>query len=549
MVRSPRRTGALLGLLLTLPLTALMGLASAATGVRFPPFDLFEWLIRILPGRLVAFGIDALVAVLGALDLSLRTASKTAEQALALALFMAGGIVAGLLLGAWFGRGGERTWWPRSMAAAGAAGLLIGVAVPASAATAAGPAPPAAAAAWIVIAFLAWGALFGLAWRRLGERPAAAIDRRPAFSTNRVPLESRQPPVLQSSDRRRFLVQVGGAAAVVTVGGAAVARVLRPGFSGASTAGAPQPFPARVGAIVPAPGTRPELTRVEDHYRIDIDLLPPSIDGRAWDLPITGLVDRPARLTLDGFERGAYGPAQHLFVTLECISNPVGGDLIGTTRWTGVPLRAVLEPLGPKAAARYASIRSQDGFHEVVPLDLAMNDARVMLAYQWDGRPLPAAHGFPLRIYVPDRYGMKQPKWITSIELTDRNEPGYWVERGWSREARVQTTSVIDTVAVQAVYEKGGKQFVPIGGIAYAGARSVSRVQVKVDGGPWSDAAVGQPLSGLTWAIWRYDWAFEPGTHTFAVRAVDGFGQPQVEREQPPEPDGATGLFRVTKRV
>jgi DMSO/TMAO reductase YedYZ molybdopterin-dependent catalytic subunit len=561
MVRDPLRTGALLGLLLTLPLTAVMDLASAATSVRFPPFDMFEWLTRILPGGMVIFGIDALVAVLGGLGLSLRTTAKTAEQGLALAFFVAGGVVAGLMLGGWFRLARGRDPLPRSLVVAGVVGLVIADLVPASAPATGAPGSPATVA-WVVALFLLWGGLFGLTWRRLGglgkvwseEGRQVRSDPEPPLAPGPGPEPAmfagiQSPEVMRTSDRREFLVRIGGAAAVITVGGAGLAQLLRPTLSEAATIAQPQVLPSRVGAIVPAPGTRPEITPVKDHYRIDIDLIPPSVDGRKWNLPITGLVEKPARLTLDGFEKGAYGEPQHLFITLECISNPIGGELISTTRWTGVPLRAVLQPLGPKPAARYASVRAKDGFHEIVPLDLAMGDQRVMLTYQWDGRPLPREHGYPLRIYIPDRYGMKQPKWITSIELTDRYEPGYWVERGWSQTAQVRTTSVIDTVAVKSVYERDGKKFVPVGGIAYAGARGISRVQVKVDEGQWTDAVVGQPLSGLTWVIWRYDWPFESGSHTFAVRAFDGLGELQVEKDQPPEPAGATGIYKVKKRI
>ncbi len=558
MVRAPIRTGAGLGLLLTLPLTAVMDLAASATRVRFPPFDLFEWLTRVLPGGILAWGIEMLVAVLGALGLDLRTTSKIAEQALALALFVAGGVVAGLLLGAWFGLARPRNPVARSIVAGGTIGLLIAILLPSSKPPG-GVAGAVAAFAWVVGVFLAMGALFGMAWSRLGERqttgdapdeaPSGGPTLRPAAIERYEigPPQGERLASVQATGRRRFLVRLGGAAAVVTVGGAGLAQFLRPDLGDADAAAPPQGMPSRVGAIVPAPGTRSEITPVKDFYRIDIDLFPPSIGGDDWKLPVTGLVEKPAQLTLDGFQKGLYGAAQHLWVTLECISNPIGGDLISTTRWTGVPLRTVLAPLRPTSSARYASIRSKDGIHESVSLDLANGDPRVMLTYAWDGQPLPQAHGFPLRIYVPDRYGMKQPKWITSIELTDHDTAGFWVERGWSRTAQVRTTSVIDTVAVRAAYDKGGQRFVPVGGIAYAGARGISRVQVKVDDGPWADAVVGQPLSTLTWVLWRYDWPFESGSHTFTVRAVDGFGEPQVEQDQPPEPDGATGLFRVKK--
>jgi DMSO/TMAO reductase YedYZ molybdopterin-dependent catalytic subunit len=233
----------------------------------------------------------------------------------------------------------------------------------------------------------------------------------------------------------------------------------------------------------------------------------------------------------------------HQFITLACISNPIGGDLIGTTRWTGVSLQRLLPDLRLKHEATHLKIRSADGFFEVVPLETIRADERVMLTYAWDGAPLLTAHGFPLRIYIPDLYGMKQPKWIVSIEATDHWEPGYWVERGWDAQARMKATSVIDTVSVDMmIVQADARTLVPIGGIAHAGARGVSKVEVQVDGGEWREAQLRTPLSGLTWVIWRYDWPFQKGRHTFTARCYDGAGAPQIVEESPPAPSGASGL-------
>jgi hypothetical protein len=155
-------------------------------------------------------------------------------------------------------------------------------------------------------------------------------------------------------------------------------------------------------------------------------------------------------------------------------------------------------------------------------------------------------HGYPLRIYIPNRYGMKQPKWIVRMEAIEAWRPGYWVERGWSREARPQIVSVIDTVATSLASEG----IVPVGGIAWAGARGISRVEVRVDDGPWEEAALRTPpLSGLTWVQWRYEWPATNGRHTFTVRAEDGNGERQVEPVSGVRPDGATGFHSVTARV
>ena len=134
--------------------------------------------------------------------------------------------------------------------------------------------------------------------------------------------------------------------------------------------------------------------------------------------------------------------------------------------------------------ARYLFITSGDGFYETVDLDPIASDARIMLCYAWDGNQLPVDHGFPLRIWIPDPYGMKQPKWITAIEVIDEYREGYWVERNWDEVAQVKTNSVIDTVAVDAIIESGLHRLVPIGGIAFSGARGISKVEIRVNGGP-----------------------------------------------------------------
>ena len=214
--------------------------------------------------------------------------------------------------------------------------------------------------------------------------------------------------------RRRFIIQIGGLAATFIVVGAGVGAVLRsqasPETTGPDTA--PIPFPNEASDVQPALGTRQEYTAVADHFRVDIDLAPPRIHEAAWRLVVDGLVATPLSLRLDQI-KSEY-TAVDIFVTLACISNPLGGPL-STTLWTGVPFRDVLAQAGPASGARYVSVESADGYHEEVNLGLVNSDPRIMLVHAWDGEPLPAEHGFPLRIFIPDLYGMKQPKWITGI--------------------------------------------------------------------------------------------------------------------------------------
>ena len=303
---------------------------------------------------------------------------------------------------------------------------------------------------------------------------------------------------------------------------------------------APPPVPE--GRIVPAPGTRPELTPTKDFYRIDINTRPVAIEENEWQLQIDGLFDNPRPLTLKDLMDY---PAITQPVTMACISNRIGGDLTGTSNWTGVKLKDVLADLGLQPEAKALYIEAADGFFETVVMEDMMDD-RTLLVYAMNGETLPTKHGFPLRIYIPNRYGMKQPKWITRIEAVDEWQAGYWVVRGWSREARPQIVSVIDSIAKNEA-ENGT---VPVGGIAWAGDRGIQKVEVQVDDGEWVETALRTPtLSPLTWVQWRYDWPSTPGRHTLRVRAYDGTGTQQTETKQGVRPDGATGYHERTVTI
>lgn len=519
-------TGALVGALLTAALVAALFLASRLVGLPFVPFDVFDWTSRTLPGSLITFGIDAMVGVIGALGLGPTSAvAKLAEQTLAIAGLWVTGIAAGAVLFAVLRWREFRPWYLPGLvlgAVVGVPVLLISGSLNQTATT-----PPVFGALWILLAFGAWGVALAWAYHRL-RAPADAS----AATAERM-------------DRRTFLVRLGGATATITVAGAAVGALAasRRG-SGRVTVGQPwsatHRLPNAGAAVQPAPGTRPEFTPVAEHYRIDINTRPPTIQEAEWRLGVSGLVEQPVEFTLQQLR--AYPPMDQ-FITLECISNRVAGDLIGTQRWTGVSLQRLLPDLRLRPNATHLKLRAADGFYETVALGEVRADPRIMFAYAWNGLPLPAEHGFPLRIYIPDRFGMKQPKWITSIEALDHWEPGYWVERGWDREARMRATAVIDTVASNMMIGQPNERMrIPVGGIAFAGARGISRVEVRVDDGPWQEARLREPLSEKTWVIWRYDWPFQEGDHTLIVRCWDGSGTPQIVEPSPPHPAGATGL-------
>jgi DMSO/TMAO reductase YedYZ molybdopterin-dependent catalytic subunit len=523
-------TAALIGAFLTLPLITLFYLGWRLLGLSFVPFSLFDWTTRVLPGPLVTFGIDSIVTLVRSLRLGdTATAAKTAEQTMAIVGCLVVGMMAGILFLA-----AMRLWRKKPYAA----GLIMGGLTGAIAVLILQSLDQPAAAgravdsAWTLSTFLVWGGAFGWTYTRLNTIAAASTVER----VNRAEVER--------LDRRRFIIRLGSATAVITAVGAGVGAMVGSrrgrGTTGRELQQASGPLPNAEALVKPAPGTRPELTPLEGHYRIDINTLPPTIQKDDWRLKIGGVVERPLELTLEEIRQ--YEPMEQ-FVTLSCISNPVAGDLIGTARWTGVSLKRLLPDLKLKENATHLKIIAADGFYETIALETIDSDERVMLAYAWDGVPLLTGHGFPLRLYIPDRHGMKQPKWIVSIEATDRWEDGYWVARGWDREAHMKATSVIDTVAVDMMIGQAtGDTLVPVGGIAHAGARGISMVEVQIDGGDWQKARLRTPLSDLTWVVWRYDWPFKKGKHTFTVRCVDGKGRPQIIEEAPPHPDGASGL-------
>jgi DMSO/TMAO reductase YedYZ molybdopterin-dependent catalytic subunit len=522
--------------MVTATLVAIFFAGWKIAGLPFVPFDSFDWLTRVLPGRVLGFGIGIMVAVIRALHLGPTSqTAKTAENAIAIVGLFVIGVAGGAILFSVLRT--RRKVHPVFL------GLVLGIVlgVPAMLvsvhASETATVGPALRAVWILVAFLGWGAILG----RVGQR-LIVIE-----TANHVIGDATEPRV-ERIDRRHFLVKLGGSAAAITlvgvvVGELAETRRQESAMMAASEAlrwSASHPLPNAAAAVKPAPGTRPEFTSLENHYRIDINAIPPKVDEQRWRLKTTGLVEQPLSLTLEQL-RG-YEP-MHQFVTLSCISNPVGGDLIGTTRWTGVSLQRLLPDLRLQPTATHLKLRSADKFFEVVALDTIKADERIMLTYEWDGVPLRREHGFPLRIYIPDVHGMKQPKWIESIEFTDHWEPGFWVERGWNKVAQMHATSVIDTVAVDmTIIGADSRKLVPIGGMAHAGDRGISKVEVQVDNGPWEQALIRTPLSQLTWVMWRYDWPFRPGKHTFTVRCYDGNGTLQIAAPSPPEPDGATGL-------
>ena len=286
----------------------------------------------------------------------------------------------------------------------------------------------------------------------------------------------------------------------------------------------------------------PEITPVPEHYVVSKNVISPRVPADRWSLRITGLVDN--ELTL-GLEELMALEAVERPCALTCISNPVGGELIGNSVWTGVRMRDLLASAGIQGDATEVILRAADNYSDSFPLEAAVADGTIV-AYLQNGEPLTVDHGFPARVLVPGIYGMKNVKWVNVIELASQDHQGYWQTRGWSDSAIVQTMSRIDSA--EAVRLEDGS--VMVGGVAFAGLRGIQAVQVSVDGGAtWRDAQVQNALNEFSWNLWGFGWRADPGTYEVLVRAVDGTGEVQTGERERPLPDGATGYHRVRVTV
>jgi DMSO/TMAO reductase YedYZ molybdopterin-dependent catalytic subunit len=365
-----------------------------------------------------------------------------------------------------------------------------------------------------------------------------------------APMEpTNQMPARTISARRGFLKKAVIAAAVLAVAGIAT----RIGLSILSnqpvvTSGSSVPVnpkPTEVPVNVPNIFRDPRISdllgsEVTDNrifYRVDINPIPPQLDLDKWSLNVHGKVNTPLVLDKNSFTKL---PTIDEYATLECVSNTINppGGLISNTKWTGVPLASLLNQAGLSAGAKYTIFRSGDGYSVGIPIERALNPG-ALLAYKMNDETLPNEHGFPLRAIVPGIYGMMNAKWITEIEVTDQVYLGYWQERGWSNDARIKTTSIIYYPATNA--RVNGTT--PIAGVAFAGDRGISKVEVSVDGGnTWNEATLKQPRSAYSWVLWAYEWTpTATGTVNIITRAYDGNGQLQDRSVVQPFPDGASG--------
>ncbi len=478
------------GLLGGFVLVGLMYLAASILGLRPLTQALNEPLLSIMPGFVFGFLID-----------TLQHAGKVVEEA---GLIVAMVVALGVLGAVWAVVESGRPF-PHSALVAGALGWVVvaGVLLPVAGSGFLGLNDGFTTPLVWAVLFVAYGMVL-----ELGTSPeSGAAD----------------------PERRRLLsaLPLGiGAASIALTG---LLRV--PGWY--------QAIFAAAGSGLTGPS--PAITPVGDFYIVSKNFSDPVVDGGSWKLSVGGLVDRPLSLTLAGLRAL---PAVTQYVTLECISNDVGGPQISTGSFTGVRLSDLLASASPKSSGSWAAFKAVDGYAESLPLSLVNSEPSIMVAYDLDGAPLPTGHGYPARIIVPGHYGMKGPKWLQSIDVVDAESGGYWEQQGWDHNAVVKTTSRFDVPRDGDIVKLSA---VSLAGVAFAGLRGIGKVEYSTDGGrSWSQATLEQPLSPLTWVLWTASWTpSSEGSYTLQVRATDGTGSLQSSSGAPSFPSGSSGLHTI----
>jgi hypothetical protein len=290
-------------------------------------------------------------------------------------------------------------------------------------------------------------------------------------------------------------------------------------------------------------GISPEVTDVKDFYTVSKNFIDPSVAVGSWRLKIDGLVDKPMELTYDQLTAL---PASDGYYTLMCISNEIGGDLWGNAAWRGVKLKWLLEQAGVHTDGYKAVFSAADDYKDSVLLANAMNED-ALLAWEMNGAPLQKEHGSPARLLIPGIYGMKNVKWLTGISIVASDFKGFWQNQGWDDAAPYQTESRIDIPKGHTTVPAGA---LSVGGVAFAGNRGISSVEVSADGEKtWLPASVKPGLSGNAWQLWRADINVDSTVRDIRVRATDGLGRPQTRQDNDPFPSGATGYHTVRVAV
>ncbi|WP_420113647.1 molybdopterin-dependent oxidoreductase [Pseudactinotalea sp.] len=352
-------------------------------------------------------------------------------------------------------------------------------------------------------------------------------------------------------DRRRVLRWAG----LTTVLAAAVALVgqVLSGREQAESARADAELPEVTDPVTVPPeaevavdGMTPYVTPNEDFYRIDTAIVPPSLDPQQWRLRVHGMVRREVEID---YAELLEQPMIESLTTLACVSNTVGGNLVGNAVWTGWPIRELLARAEPLAEADMVLSTSSDGFTASTPLEALTDERASLLAIGMNGEPLPVEHGYPVRMVVPGLYGyVSATKWVVDLKVTTFDaDVAYWTPRGWSARGPIKTSSRIDVPARSARVNAGR---VVVAGVAWAQHRGIALVEIRVDSdGPWRPAELADEPTIDSWRQWYWHWDAPVGKHTLSVRATDSEGAVQISESGPPAPDGATGLHTIYVHV
>jgi DMSO/TMAO reductase YedYZ molybdopterin-dependent catalytic subunit len=505
------------GVAAMLPPTALLGVAHLVqANLPFPALGLAQRVVELIPGSVAVFFIERL-------------------GHWALRLFAAGFTVGSVLAGGVAGIAVARQAPSRRLLGAAAAAVVLGAV--ALGGYRSGPGAPSFATYLALVALA--GLMFTLTLR-------GSLDR---LERDRVPSPARG----LGRTRREVLRAGAGAAGLLAAG--LVVRALSGGGLG-DRGGKPLARPAGAAPVEPAAlrpdgpqdaafrsiqGLTPEITPNHRHYVVDESIIDPDVDPGSWKLRIDGLVGTPITLS---YNQLLSLPAIEQYVTMQCISNEVGGNLVGTAKWTGVPLAALLRRAGgvPARAVRVV-FHAVGGYTDSLPVAKGM-DGSTVVAYGMNGHTLPRAHGYPARIIAPGIYGMKSVKWLQRIEVVDYDYKGYWQrDAGWDNLAVIKTASRID------VPEELGsvKGEATVAGVAWAGDRGIDAVEVSLDGGStWRRAVLRRQIARTTWRQWRLPWRpISSGKTAVQVRAIDGQGKVQDADKAPPHPSGASGYDQI----
>jgi len=394
------------------------------------------------------------------------------------------------------------------------------------------------------------------------------LAARPLEQQGRVPLDGDTDE--RDTLERRTFVQAATTVGVTAALAAVIGRLLKERFGvGEERAALQLPAPTdTVAPVVTVPasgasagpasgeatdfgidGVTPWIVPNADFYRIDTALSVPQVSKDSWSLHIHGMVDKEITL---GFADLLKRPMIERYVTLSCVSNEIGGDLVGNALFQGVRFKDVLDEAGVQPGATQVVSRSVDGWTAGSPTAVIMDGRDAMIAIAMNGEPLPPEHGYPVRLVVPGLYGyVSATKWVTEIELTRWEDfDAYWIPRGWAKEGPIKTMARIDRPSSKKTYTADAGGVIDIAGVAWAVHRGISKVEVSLDEGEWRECELAGVPSDDTWRQWRYRWAdAQSGEHEVRARAYDGSGEPQPEQPKSVAPDGAQGYHTVHFKV